>query len=142
MLWFLRRFVHTLAAAKFFSMTQAVVAISTVADGSMYDPSDQGKNEVIVNRSEWLKKYNLSLEDVARVHISYDGEDFCRYRIVTAENRSEGMSGPSTEYNDALVTTNANVALFLPVADCVATALFDEEKGILMLSHLGRHSLE
>lgn len=43
---------------------------------------------------------------------------------------------------DALVTTTPDLALFLPVADCVATTLYDEEHGVLMLSHLGRHSLE
>lgn len=123
-------------------MNRALVAISTVSDGSMYDPLDQVKSEVILNRSEWLKKHDFSLEDAVRLHISYDGDDFCRYRIVTPENRGEGMTGPSVEYNDALVTTDKNVVLFLPVADCVATTLFDKEKGVLMLSHLGRHSLE
>lgn len=30
----------------------------------------------------------------------------------------------------------------LPVADCVGAVLFDASKAVLMVSHLGRHSLE
>lgn len=108
----------------------------------MYDPSDQLKNEIILNRSKWLKRNNLSLEDATRVHITYNGDDFCRYRVVASDDKGEGMSDGAGERADALVTTGINHALFLPIADCVATTLFDEENGVLMLSHLGRHSLE
>ena len=30
----------------------------------------------------------------------------------------------------------------MPLADCIGAVLYDEEHGVLMMSHLGRHSLE
>lgn len=123
-------------------MTKVYIAISEVKDGSMYTPSDQTNETIVKHRTDWLNRHGIALKDAVRVHISYDTSDFCRYRIITSENKGEGMGGPSRERVDALITTNKNVALFLPVADCVATTIFDEEHGVLMLSHLGRHSLE
>ena len=119
----------------------AHVALSEVSDGSMYTPQDQEDAVVIKNRTTWLQKQDIELNDTVRVHIAYDGDDFCRYRIVDASNKGEGMEGLGVT-SDALVTTTPGLALFLPVADCVATTLFDPEHNVLMLSHLGRHSLE
>lgn len=118
------------------------VAISQVQDGTMYIPTEQENVSVITNRAIWLEKQGIALNDTTRVHISYDQADFCRYRIVDAAKKGVGMQGPASEYVDALVTTELRQALFLPVADCVATTLFDPTNGVLMLSHLGRHSLE
>ncbi|MGH7217874.1 MAG: laccase domain-containing protein [Candidatus Microsaccharimonas sp.] len=118
------------------------VAVSQVQDGSMYTPTEQTNKTVIQSRATWLREQEIALNDATRVHISYDQKDFCRYRIVDTSRKGEGMQGPSREYSDALVTANPGHVLFLPVADCVATTLFDPENGVLMLSHLGRHSLE
>lgn len=123
-------------------MASVRVAISTVADGSMYTPTAQADPVVIENRRIWLTQHLIALEDTVRVHLSYETDNFCRYRVVGAAEKGEGMQSSYGEYADALVTTTPGVALFLPVADCVATTLFDPENGVLMLSHLGRHSLE
>ncbi len=123
-------------------MYSARVAISKVQDGTMYIPTEQENASVITNRAIWLEKQGIALDDTTRVHISYDQDDFCRYRIVDAAQKGEGMRDGAGELADALVTTVPGQALFLPVADCVATTLFDPEYGVLMLSHLGRHSLE
>lgn len=123
-------------------MPSVRVALSTSADGSMYDPANQTNQQVIANRVQWFTGQGAALDDTVRVHVTYDGDDFCRYRIVGAEQKGEGMRQAAPQFSDGLVTTEPGVALFLPIADCVATTLFDEEKGVLMLSHLGRHSLE
>lgn len=108
----------------------------------MYTPTDQSNKQVIENRTAWLKARGIALNDAARLHISYNTDDFCRYRIVDELDKGDGMEGAGSQFADALVTTTPGLALFLPVADCVAVTLFDEEHGVLMLSHLGRHSLE
>ncbi len=123
------------------TVTNIRVAISTVQNGGMYTPENQEDAKVIENRSEWLAGQGVSIDNATRVHITYDGDDFCRYRIVDATSKGEGMKTDGV-VADAIVTTTPGQALFLPVADCVATTLFDEEHGVLMLSHLGRHSLE
>lgn len=123
-------------------MRSIQVALSEVADGSMYQPSDQTNQAVIAARRAWLATQNIALEQTVRVHISYDGNDYCKYRVVDEMDAHKGMENGAMPYADALVTTTPDLALFLPVADCVATTLYDEANGVLMLSHLGRHSLE
>lgn len=117
-------------------------ATSTAADGSMYNPLDQSDATVVANREMWLKKNSLKLDDATRVYITYDTPDFCRYTEVGPQEKGLGMKQADLPPADALITTAPGHVLFLPVADCVATILFDPTKGVLMLSHLGRHSLE
>jgi copper oxidase (laccase) domain-containing protein len=123
-------------------MPRLIVATSRVEDGNMYIPTDPANEAVIENRTKWLKKQGIALEDATRVCVSYDQTNFCRYYQVGNQNKGEAMQNRGVLLADALVAVTPNHALFLPVADCVATVFFDEEHSVLMLSHLGRHSLE
>ncbi|OYW84381.1 hypothetical protein B7Z17_04170 [Candidatus Saccharibacteria bacterium 32-49-10] len=123
-------------------MASVHVAISTVADGSMYSPQHPDGAAEIAARETWFAKQNLALPDATRVAITYDVDNFCEYRIVGEHDKADGMRGEASARADALITATPGHILFLPVADCVATTLFDAERGVLMLSHLGRHSLE
>jgi copper oxidase (laccase) domain-containing protein len=123
-------------------MIQPFIALSTVDDGNMYIPGDTANAEVIQNRHKWLSSHNISLQQTTRLAITYDGTDFCRYRILEESDKGDGMLDNGTAPADALVVTNPGHAVFLPVADCVATVLYDAEHSVMMLAHLGRHSLE
>ena len=124
-------------------MIRPLVALSKVADGNMYIPTDTTNAEVVQNRERWLQTLDISLNNATRVFVTYDQPDFCRYRVVNDEDKGDGMRDAGKLIGtDALVTTQPGHALFLPVADCVATVFFDEEHSVIMLSHLGRHSLE
>lgn len=118
------------------------VAISTVADGSMLRrgaPSDPG---VIKNREVFLAKHSISLNQTTRVSFSYETHTFTRYYTVNNDEKGIGMSDASPINADALVTTQSHHALFLPLADCIGAVLYDSKQHVLMMSHLGRHSLE
>ncbi len=121
-----------------------LVASSFVADGTMNDRTNPTNQAVTSNRRTWLTGQGVNIGDAVRVKITYDEpeNDYCRYREVTSLNKGEGMFDGNVEPADALVTTEPGVALFLPIADCVATTFYDEVHGVLMLSHLGRQSLE
>lgn len=41
---------------------------------------------------------------------------------------------------DALIIRTPGVGLFLPIADCIATVMYDPKQRVLALLHLGRHS--
>lgn len=129
-------------AAKRFSMKPPVIALSHVVDGSMRDRSNADNPEVIRNRDKWLTALSIDPKKTTRVDVNYDTDDFCRYKIVDSAQMGEGMYGDAPENIDALVTTTPGQALFLPIADCIATVLYDSKHKVLMLSHLGRHSLE
>ena len=71
--------------------------------------------------------------------ISYDqGQTFDNIAEVTetdtTRHNNEGI------FADALYTEAAGIDLFLPVADCIATVIYDPKRRALMLAHLGRHS--
>ncbi len=124
-------------------MPDVRVAISTIDDGSMYLRREPESQPIQDNRSRWFASHGFSTKDATRVFVTFDDtEDFCRYSIVGDNEKGQGMADDDVVHADALVTTTPGHVLFLPVADCIATTIFDEEHGVLMLTHLGRHSLE
>jgi len=123
-------------------MARLIVAISKVQNGNMYIPGDTPNEAVIENRRQWLQAHDINIENTTRLGITYDHLNFCRYDVIRSASKGEGMQGGDGILSDALVATEPGHALFLPVADCVATVFFDEVHSVFMLSHLGRHSLE
>jgi copper oxidase (laccase) domain-containing protein len=119
-----------------------VVAISTVEDGNMLIHEDKANQQVINNRKNFLKKHGIDIKQTSRVDVTFDTTDFKRYREVTSQDKGESMFGDDKHPADALITTQPNHALFLPLADCVGAVIYDPVKQVLMLSHIGRHSLE
>ena len=109
----------------------------------MYNRNDPKDAQIIANRKAWLASEGYSLEDATRLYITYDeGNTYSKYRVIDAREKGRGMRDNDIEHADALVTTTPGQVLMLPVADCIATTLYDETNGVLMLSHLGRQSLE
>lgn len=119
------------------------VAISTVSDGNMAMSQDLAdKEDILQNRSIFLTANDIAIQDTTRVKIVYEGDDYLRYLEVTSEQKGGGMFNGDIVTADALITREPGQALFLPLADCVGAVIFDPNKQILMLSHIGRHSLE
>jgi len=124
-------------------MRTLLVAHSRVKDGSMLNREDFGDKKALTNRAQWLKSVGIDPTKTVRISLSYEGRnDFCRYREISSRDLPSTVADDTNETADALITTESGRALFLPIADCIGAVLFDEEHGVLMLSHLGRHSLE
>jgi len=123
-------------------MSNVSVSISTVSDGSMYNRTDPSDMDVIENRSAYLSRQGISIDASVRAKTSYDRADFCRYVAVDTSDNASGMYGDEAPIADALITQTVGQTLFLAVADCVGAVFFDPVQQVLMLSHLGRHSLE
>lgn len=120
-----------------------LVAVSQVKDGSMLDRNNPYDQQIFSNRKKFLKKHNIDINSTTRVRIAYhEGTNFCRYDIVNQQNYGKGMIKPGRIAADGLVTSELGHALFLPLGDCLAAAIYEPNKHILMLSHLGRHSIE
>ena len=119
------------------------LAISTAADGNMAVRQDlSNQSEVTQNRSVFLNSHGIDPADATRVKIVYQGDNYCRYHEINRTNKGGGMFGSDVVTADGLVTRQVGQALFLPLADCVGMVIFDPNQQILMLSHVGRHSLE
>lgn len=118
------------------------VALSTVKDGSMHNRDDARDPEVLRNRKEWLARYGVEPTDATRLLINFDDDDYCRYKRVGDTEKGVNMYDDNNFIADALVTTTPSHALILPVADCIATTIYDPIHEVLMMTHLGRQSLE
>ena len=114
---------------------------STVTDGSMKSP-DQNFASVLAARTTFLHAHTINPADTTLVQVTYQGADYCRYYTIDNTAKGDGITRVPTIESDALVVTQPEHALFLPLADCVGAVLHDPTKDILMVSHLGRHNVE
>lgn len=119
-----------------------IAALSSKQDGNVKFGFDDD-TAVIANRQKFLKKVGIDIQHTSLVGITYETDNFAKYRIATVEDKSVGMIAPNmTKHVDALVVRDAHHALFLPLADCAGAIIYDPQQKILMVSHLGRHSVE
>jgi len=119
-----------------------LVAVSKIHDGNMLNREDTFDRDVIANRSSFLAKNGIDINQTTKVYVVYEGDNYRRYCEVSEQQNGSGMTSENSTPSDALVTRSLNHALFLPIADCVGAVIFDSTKQVLMVSHLGRHSLE
>ena len=117
-----------------------LVAVSSKDDGTMLNRI-RGRHvaEVLDNRWRFCDQIGINYDDVVYHVISYDqGQTFDTIADATeadtTRHNSEGI------FTDALYTEAVGVGLFLPVADCIATVIYDPKRRALMLAHLGRYS--
>jgi copper oxidase (laccase) domain-containing protein len=119
-----------------------LAVLSSKSDGNLkFGLGDDER--AIKNRKAFLDTIGVDINHTSLVGITYDTDDFTKYRIATVDDKSVGMlKKDMTKYVDALVVREPGHALFLPLADCAGVILFDPKNRVLMLSHLGRHSVE
>lgn len=119
-----------------------IAAISSKSDSNMkFGIGTDAETEK--NRREFLQSAGLDIASTTLVSITYDTDDFAKYRTVSEGEKGAGMLvGSEAAYTDALVADRPGHALFLPLADCVGVVLYDPIHDVLMVSHVGRHSAE
>lgn len=116
-----------------------LVAVSSRADGTMLN-RDKGihATDTIRNREYFCEQNRVAYEDVVYQKISYD--DNQSYRRIEEVTENDTTRITPEIHSDVLFTNRVGVGLFLPVADCVATVVYDPVRRLLALLHLGRHS--
>lgn len=116
-----------------------IVGCSSIDDGSMLNRAvGAHAPDAVANRMKFCEKLGIDYANTVFQYIVYG--DKRAYDLIC-----EVDDGATTKYStemvaDALVTRATGVALFLPVADCIATVLYDPGTQTLALLHLGRHS--
>lgn len=123
-------------------MSEPIIYITTKQDGTMLMRSDPTNPQVARNRQAFLDHHGIKASNTTRLSIIYEGDDYCRYQELSDSDVGRGIIGAPMPACDALVTTKPGRTLLLPIADCIGAVLFDTQQEILMVSHLGRHSLE
>lgn len=99
----------------------------------MKDGTDVMTPEAVQNRENFLSAVGMPPETATTFYATFDTDDFCRYHVA-----SSGVQAGI----DACVTSDANHAILVPLADCTGAVLYDPDHDVLMVSHLGRHSTE
>lgn len=117
--------------------------VSSIADGNMkYLKQGLQQLEVDENRSRFLAKRDIRPDHTVLIQTTYDGQDYNRYKVVDENHRGQGIVKPVLFDSDSLATNTKNVAIFLPIADCIGAILYDPEHEALMIAHLGRQHTE
>lgn len=118
-----------------------LVRVSSRDDGTVLDRAVGVHNPAIVtNRTRFCDSQGLSYGDVVYQRIIYDEHQ--TYDRIVDVDESHTCKHIDEVAADALVTSGTGVGLLLPVADCVATVLYDPRMRRLALAHLGRHSTQ
>lgn len=117
------------------------IFVSTITDGNMKSTNGDYR-EVQENRQRFLAKNGIEIQNTTLLQVVYEGNDYCRYATVADEDMGDGIASPPSIVSDALLTYTPGQALFLPIADCAPLVIWSDEKNAMMLSHLGRQSVE
>ena len=122
--------------------SNVVVCVSDVSEGTMTLKSlPENPDEVWRNRIRFIEHSGGLMSETALVYVTYNAErDFCTYRRADAVPKK--LTTDDDAMADGVVTNEIGIGMFLPIADCCAVVLYDQKSGALMLSHIGRQSLE
>ena len=108
-------------------------AVSTVELGNMAFSWGE-KDEVIHSRRALVESLGLELENGVVIACAHDID----IREVGKADRGNGpFDGEKSYFLDCLVTTEPDVVLMLPTADCVPLIIYDPVKSVLALVHAG-----
>jgi hypothetical protein len=119
-----------------------VVTMSQVKDGDMTIRKNNIIKDVITSRENFFTKNNISMLQTTHMRTTYDSDNYNRYIEVGDNQKGVGMFDNNAIIADAIITKDLDHALFITVADCIGAVIYDPTKQILMLCHLGRHSIE
>lgn len=115
---------------------EVFVSVSSRQDGTLLDRTNGDRHdfEVVERRKAFCDAVGLNYES-------------CVYQIITYEPGTPfdtivEVALPDIEgkYADVLYTETEGIGLFLPVADCISTVIYDPRRRALALAHIGRHA--
>ncbi len=111
------------------------IAFSSAEDGSVAaGGGNPSRAEHEQNTDVFLKKYGFTPQGRAKVFVTYLPEN----TYTHIERVDETTSG--SIQSDALFTTEPGKLITLPVADCIATIVYDPVARMVGVLHLGRHA--
>lgn len=115
------------------------VAVSSKSDNTMLDRG-RGFHEMPAaqDRALFCQQVGIAYENCVFQLIRYDEKQ--TYDHIAPVTGNDTTAYDAGVVADGLFTREQGVGLFLPVADCVATVVYDPVQKYLGMFHLGRHS--
>lgn len=116
-----------------------IVAVSSKSDNTMLDRGRSFHDvPAVYDRTQFCNQAGLQYEHCVFQLVQYN-EEQTYDRIVEVDESDSTASRPEVA-GDGLFTAKRGVGLFLPVADCTATVVYDPARRYIALLHLGRHA--
>ncbi|MEO5499396.1 MAG: polyphenol oxidase family protein [Candidatus Saccharimonadales bacterium] len=116
-----------------------VVRVSSAGDGTMLDRTKGVHTpEAVANRRRFCETVGVDYKDVVYQQIIYDEKQ--TYKDLKFVDKTSTSRITSEVHADSLITAQTGVGIMLPIADCVATVVYDPGTRQLAVLHLGRHS--
>ncbi len=113
-----------------------VAAVSSRQDGTVLDRTLRNRHDpaIVENRRSICSQADIVYEHCVYQIITYNEDD--TFDCIGEVDR------PDTEgvHADVLYTETPGVGLFLPIADCVGTVMYDTRRNAIALAHIGRHA--
>lgn len=124
-----------------FDKTKLLTAVSSAEDDNLSlarGPADL----VLPARKRWLDKLGLSLDQLVVMDVTHPGAWDAIIEVSAADRAKGATEQQTTIQADALVTNEADVALFLLTADCQPVIIHDPVHHAVALVHLGWQSVD
>jgi len=117
-----------------------LAVVSSRDDGTMLDRTnaDFHSLETLQRRKDFCSSAGVDYANAVYQYIAY-GDDKT-YDTIVDVGRDDTTAFREHIYADALFTSSEGVGLFLPIADCAGTVVYDPNNKHLALAHLGRHA--
>ena len=115
----------------------AVIAgVSSRQDGTVLDRTRDARHdpEFVARRQMICHEFGIEYEACVYQIISYEPENTFDSIVEVDTPNTDGV------HADVLYTETPGVGLFLPVADCIGTVIYDPRRKSLALAHIGRHA--
>jgi hypothetical protein len=114
-------------------LTGVVHGFSERKEGNMSLKWAENPADTFENRRDFLNKIGVSATDCVTISLAH-GEDIWK---VEGKDRGRGMSRGEPVVADAMITNEKNIYFFMLIADCLPIILYEKDKQIIALLHLG-----
>lgn len=112
------------------------IGVSSRDDGTMRGRLSAGihSKKAIDNRWTFCATVGSRFDECVYLRVNYLPES--KYDVIEHVTRPNGEGARA----DIVYTETAGLGLFLTVADCIGTVIYDPRRKAVALAHLGRHS--
>lgn len=129
-----------IAADQFSNLPDNLLFVfSSRNDGTVLDRTQSTHTpDAVAVRKSICQQAGMAYDNVVYQRIVYS--DSATYDVIKEVDESSTSEYLADVAADGLFTTRVGVGLFLPVADCIVTVIYDPQNKYLAQLHMGRHS--
>lgn len=121
--------------------------VSSCEDGTMANGAERPTPEMLENRARFKEKAGMCTTRLVVQQVLYStpevAQTYDTIKRINLETLREGEAaddGSAIVHADAIVTDDERISIMLPTADCIPMVISDEDRPLIAVAHVGRHS--